>query len=47
MGNSSKPVYSKEQLDRAQNLWGGFTKMMKYGTIATIASVILLALITL
>lgn len=47
MANSSKVEYTQEQVDRANRLWGNFTKLLKYGTIATIVSVILLALITL
>jgi hypothetical protein len=47
MGNSTKVEYTQEQVDRANRLWGNFTKLIKYGTVATIACVILLALITL
>ncbi len=47
MGHTNKTECSKEQTERAENLWIGFTKLLKYGTIATIACVILLALITL
>ncbi len=47
MADAPKVEYTQEQVDRANRLWGNFTKLMKYGTIATIVSVVLLAIITL
>lgn len=47
MADAHKIEYTKEQVDRAQRLWGNFTNLLKYGTIATIVSIILLALIAL
>ncbi len=47
MASTEKPKVTKEEITHAQDLWAGFTKLLKYGTIGTIASLVLLALLTL
>lgn len=47
MASTVKPEVTKEELAKAQNCWHGFTKLMTWGTIATIGIVIFLALVTL
>ena len=47
MGNTEKPEVTAEELQNAQSCWVGFTELIKWGTIASIAGVVLLALITL
>ena len=47
MANTEKPNVTTEEIAHAHNLWAGFTKLLKYGTIITIASLILLGLLTL
>ncbi len=42
---TNKPVkITEEQLENAQGIWNGFAKLMKYGTIATVAILIVLGL---
>lgn len=47
MGTAKKPEVTKEEIDHAQEGWVNFTKFLLWGTIGTIAVVVLLALITL
>lgn len=47
MARSAKAEVTKEDIAKAQKRWVAFTKLMTWGTIATIACVIFLALITL
>ncbi|HPD83706.1 MAG: hypothetical protein R3D88_03270 [Alphaproteobacteria bacterium] len=47
MANTKKPEVTQAQIDHARHAWIEFTKFMKYGVIATIGAVIVLALITL
>ena len=44
MAQSQKPETSPEDIQKAQNLWASFTVFMKYGVIATIIPLILMAL---
>ena len=47
MGNTAKPEITAEELNRAQNRWHAFTKLLLWGTIGVIGIVIFLALVTL
>jgi hypothetical protein len=47
MANAQKPEVTPAELAHAQNLWSGFTQLLKYGTIITIITVAFLAVITL
>lgn len=47
MGNTEKPEVTVEEVQKAENLWVGFTYLLKYGTIATIGGLVLLAIFLL
>jgi hypothetical protein len=47
MANAEKPEVTQAEIVHSRELWSGFTKLLKYGTIATILAVIMIALITL
>ena len=44
MANAEKPDVTAEEVQHAQSLWEGFTVLLKWGTIATITIVALMAL---
>ncbi len=44
MANQTKPEYSKESLDDAKKLWATFTQWSKYGTIAIVVILAIMAL---
>jgi hypothetical protein len=47
MASSQKPDVTPEEIQHAHDLWHGFTGFMKWGIIAVIASLILMALFLL
>lgn len=44
MAKTEKPETNPEDLQKAQNLWDQFTVSMKYGIIATIVVLVLMAI---
>jgi len=44
MANTTKPTVDKKELENAQNLWHTFTKWSKWGTIAIVIALALMAL---
>lgn len=47
MASSQKPEVTPEEIRHARDLWHGFTEFMKWGVIAVIASLVLMALFLL
>lgn len=47
MANPQKPDVTPEEASKAKELWEKFTVGMKWGIIATVGLLVLLALITL
>jgi len=44
MTNAQKPEVSSEAVDKAEDLWVKFTEMTKWGTIATIVILAIMAI---
>jgi len=44
MANTKKPEVTKEQIEHANSLWINFTVWMKWGVIAIVISLALMAL---
>jgi hypothetical protein len=47
MANTQKVDVTKEEVQKAQNLWLSFTTMMKWGIIVVIATLVFMALFLL
>lgn len=47
MANVHKPEVSAEDINKAKNLWHGFTKMITWSTVSIIACLALMALFLL
>ena len=47
MANTKKPEVTKAQIDQATSLWHSFTRWSKWGVIAIIISLALMALFLL
>ena len=43
MGTAQKPNVTKEEIEQAQTLWVNFTELMKWGVIAVIIVLALMA----
>lgn len=43
MGSTSKPEVTKQEIQEATNLWVNFTKYTKWGVIAIIVVLVLMA----